>query len=228
MSLLKVFSISRHTFLYTNRMTYHSNLLQPYSRSPVFMKLPPIDHILDLCRTRDDFPMDLDPSARSSLIRQFLLSSTKLSHDGSQQNQRRRHSMFEMNSGGEALEQRKRRSSMFALSCSPKGRIQPWTLEEDNQLAHEVLIHGQNWTLVADGIISRTRRQCKEHWTRVLSKRGILKNEASKQGLWSPEEDYLLLKAKANNGSNWIAIASEVPLRNRNQCEKRFKRIACL
>lgn len=76
------------------------------------------------------------------------------------------------------------------------------------------------------------RRQCKEHWFRVLSKRPSSVSDSpsvkamdARHGLWSSDEDFLLLKAYEEFGPRWPVIASKVPGRNQRQCEKRFRRI---
>lgn len=91
------------------------------------------------------------------------------------------------------------------------------------------------------------RRQCKEHWFRVLSKRpcargvnvgkhddtgyvqdvddGLYDSAESRRGLWSHDEDAQLLRAYAEFGPRWPLIASKVEGRNQRQCEKRYRRI---
>lgn len=56
---------------------------------------------------------------------------------------------------------------------STRNRIPPkfWTTEENNQLLSAVQKYGNQWGRVANAVKNRSSRQCKEHWTRVLSKR---------------------------------------------------------
>ncbi|KAL5031965.1 hypothetical protein BDV3_000275 [Batrachochytrium dendrobatidis] len=51
-----------------------------------------------------------------------------------------------------------------------KGIVRPWTIDEDQALVDAIRKHGTQWTMVASIIPNRNRRQCKEHWARVLSK----------------------------------------------------------
>ena len=88
------------------------------------------------------------------------------------------------------------------------------------------------------------RRQCKEHWFRVLSKRPcargigpadtqaedqesslLFESAESRRGLWSHDEDAQLLRAYQELGPRWPLIASRVQGRNQRQCEKRFRRL---
>jgi hypothetical protein len=47
----------------------------------------------------------------------------------------------------------------------------------------------------------------------------------ARRGLWSHDEDELLLQAYNEFGPRWPLIASRVPGRNQRQCEKRYRRI---
>lgn len=52
-------------------------------------------------------------------------------------------------------------------------RISPkfWTTVENNRLLAAVQKYGNQWSRVSTVVKNRSSRQCKEHWTRVLSKR---------------------------------------------------------
>ncbi|KAH6591402.1 hypothetical protein BASA61_004912 [Batrachochytrium salamandrivorans] len=51
-----------------------------------------------------------------------------------------------------------------------KGIVRPWTIDEDHVLLGAIRKFGTQWTRIASIIPNRNRRQCKEHWARVLSK----------------------------------------------------------
>ncbi|KAJ3269945.1 hypothetical protein HDV01_000791 [Terramyces sp. JEL0728] len=234
-------------------------------------KLPKLDSILDLCRSRQDFPQHLNQrngKRRRSLVHEFLCSDfddnpakrprafslddgkelrtwqwnqSELQPNQNIQNQppvntvigMRRHSMFEQPTTGVSFGWK-------------KGTIRPWTVEEDSMLLACVKRLGAQWSKIAEEIEGRNRRQCKEHWYRVLSKRPCAKdvdpekingntefvqteesveNDSSRRGLWSEDEDLQLLKAYKELGPRWPLIAARVPGRNQRQCEKRYRRI---
>ncbi|KAJ3000761.1 hypothetical protein HDV02_003563 [Globomyces sp. JEL0801] len=242
-------------------------------------QLPPLDRILDLCRSRSDFPTHLNQAGtvlgkrRRSLVHEFLCdtedpmkrrraysvddnfqkvwewkdSQTNVSQmdttSVSTIRGMRRHSMFESS------------ENLSQMHSSKKGVIRPWTVEEDNLLLAAVKTHGSQWSKVSEQLPDRNRRQCKEHWYRVLSKRpcarGIdpdklnslnlapgeqspepqpaifetTEDDAQRRGLWSADEDMQLLKAYEELGPRWPLIAKSVPGRNQRQCEKRYRRI---
>ncbi|KAJ3369789.1 hypothetical protein HDU91_006845 [Kappamyces sp. JEL0680] len=222
---------------------------------------------LDLHNNRDDFPSHiakLGPALgkrRRSLVKDFLCP---ISEDAVSKRRRafsmdahssnfsvwnvpatspvliqRRHSMFET-------------GSMALLGSAKKGVIRPWSVEEDNFLLEAVKSYGAQWTKISNLIPDSTsrwltlgnRRQCKEHWFRVLSKRpcarGVAPQDPSqadaldefdgegteaRRGLWSFDEDSQLLQAFEELGPRWPLIAARVAGRNQRQCEKRYRRI---
>jgi hypothetical protein len=227
-------------------------------------QLPGIDHILDLCAKRQDFPHHIiTKKRRRSLVKEFLCPDPA---DEQQAKRPRAFSMDDKNGyqvfswfqdkPSEAMLGR-RRHSMFESSDLlkgdwKKGAIRPWTVEEDGKLLTAVKTYGSNWTKVCEELPDRNRRQCKEHWYRVLSKRpcakginpdqithdpnapktveidaslDIIEAESSRRGLWSEDEDMKLLKAYQELGPRWPLIAARVPGRNQRQCEKRYRRI---
>jgi hypothetical protein len=221
--------------------------------------LPPLDRILDLCKERKDFPQHLiqnNRKRRRSLVYEFLTDKENIP------NKRKRAVSIDQKNGYQIFSWHQgfpkskidRRHSMFETgvmhtsSGMKKGMIRPWSVEEDNNLLSAVKQFGGDWTRVAKEIDGRNRRQCKEHWLRVLSKRPIAaevtlnslspdssgsepRQESSsaefdmRRGLWSGDEDLQLLKAFEELGPKWTAIAERVSGRNQRQCEKRFRRI---
>ncbi|KAI8906804.1 hypothetical protein EDD86DRAFT_219550 [Gorgonomyces haynaldii] len=124
-----------------------------------------------------------------------------------------------------------------------KGGIRPWTVQEDKLLLELVKQYGSQWGIIASKIPGRNRRQVKEHWARVLSRRPAAKDIVvdgvsvevspeyapedtdSRRGLWSADEDQLLLDAYDKFGAKWGLIASRIPGRSARQAEKRFRRL---
>jgi hypothetical protein len=228
-------------------------------------QLPGIDHILDLCATRKDFPHHIiNRKRRRSLVKEFLCPEPLAEEPLFKRT--RAFSMDDKN-GFKVytwLHQKqpesllgKRRHSMFESrelikSDWKKGVIRPWSVEEDGKLLAAVKMYGSNWSKICEGLSDRNRRQCKEHWYRVLSKRpcasgidpesitenpfashyiqidatlDIIEAESSRRGLWSEDEDRKLLIAFQELGPRWPLIANKVPGRNQRQCEKRYRRI---
>ncbi|KAJ3415949.1 hypothetical protein HDV05_003790 [Chytridiales sp. JEL 0842] len=61
-------------------------------------------------------------------------------------------------------------------SQSPQARARPWSKEEDRNLLRAVRIHGNRWERVERVVPGRNKRQCKDHWNRVLSRKPIAAN----------------------------------------------------
>jgi hypothetical protein len=226
-------------------------------------QLPGLDHILDLCAKRQDFPHHImNKKRRRSLVKEFLcpdpldepLSKRPRAFSMDDKNGYKVFSWFQ-DKPSSLLG--KRRHSMFESRDLmrmdlKKGAIRPWTVEEDGKLLAAVKTYGSDWTKVCEQLPDRNRRQCKEHWYRVLAKRpcatgidperisfdpnapkaveidatlDIIEAESSRRGLWSEDEDKKLLNAYQELGPRWPLIAARVPGRNQRQCEKRYRRI---
>lgn len=104
-------------------------------------------------------------------------------------------------------------------SLDPKLRHGRWTPEESDALAKLVKVYGtNNWDAVADGIPTRSRRQCLERW-RWQQDRNIEK------GFFTQAEDRLLLAAVEKHGdTDWPLIASVMKTgRTPRQLASRYK-----
>ena len=83
-----------------------------------------------------------------------------------------------------------------------------------------------NWDAIAKKVHGKTRRQCSKRYT-VISNRSKTSNVK-----WTPEEDDALIKAfettkkRASGHPNWVAIATQLEGRNRNQCFTRYSFIS--
>jgi hypothetical protein len=76
---------------------------------------------------------------------------------------------------------------------------------EDAKLADLVAAHGdQDWTMIANAMANRSVRQCRERWVNYLAPSVI-------NGIWSADDDALLLEKYRVYGSHWKPIASFFP-----------------
>jgi len=92
-----------------------------------------------------------------------------------------------------------------------------WTPAQDEELRIAVARHNsQNWKAIAHMVKDRDHVQCLQRWKKVLQP-GLVK------GMWSKEEDDLLLKLMSSSQpKNWADIAAKVPGRTAKQCRERW------
>jgi len=98
-----------------------------------------------------------------------------------------------------------------------------WKPEEDSQLlriVQEVQSRdpgkGLSWTIIAQGVLGRSAKQCRERYTLNL-------DPNIKREKFTIEEDNILLLAYARMGSKWSKIKMELPGRTENMVKNRFK-----
>ncbi|GMH15320.1 hypothetical protein Nepgr_017161 [Nepenthes gracilis] len=118
----------------------------------------------------------------------------------------------------ELIAMQKPQLNSFSASVSKhkNRRIVTWTSEEDDILREQISIHGtESWTIVASKFKDKTTRQCRRRWYTYL-------NSDFKMGVWSPEEDMLLLEAHKIFGNRWTEIAKVVSGRTDNAVKNRF------
>ena len=89
-------------------------------------------------------------------------------------------------------------SKKILTTCSSQTSKRPWTHEENELLKHAIAKVGtRHWNDVAALVPGRQGIQCMQHWQQVL-------DPALVKGLWTPDEDSLLMKIKlANPHQNW-------------------------
>jgi hypothetical protein len=101
-----------------------------------------------------------------------------------------------------------------AASRAPR---RTWNEEEDTKLAKAVKKHGTDWAAISALVPGRTNKQCRRRWTQTLDP-AIGKIA----GKWTPEEDTKLAEAVKRHGTDWAAVAAQVPGRMNLQCRQRW------
>lgn len=93
-----------------------------------------------------------------------------------------------------------------------------WTREEDKKLVEAINIYGtNNWSMVSNIVITKSRSQCAQRWNRTL-------NPDIKYSNWSQIEDQSLINAIQKYGTSaWVLVARHVGHRSDLQCRRRFQ-----
>ncbi|KAJ3109399.1 hypothetical protein HDU97_006644 [Phlyctochytrium planicorne] len=66
-------------------------------------------------------------------------------------------------------------SASASAAALAAARVKVWTREEDAKLLRAVKLFGNKWEKVEMLVPGRNRRQCKDHWNRVLAKKDVAK-----------------------------------------------------
>ena len=94
-----------------------------------------------------------------------------------------------------------------------------FSAEEDYKLRHIVALVGtKNWKLVALHMQTKNVRQCRDRWKNYL-------NPALNNGLWTQDEDNIIINKFLQVGSRWHIIAQFLNGRSPNSVRNRMKQL---
>ena len=92
-----------------------------------------------------------------------------------------------------------------------------WSTREDNKLRQLVIIFGNNnWRELAKKMDGRNSRQCRERWQYYL-------NPYINRGIWTKEEDKLILQKRDELGPKWMDIQKFFPFRTDAMIKNRYR-----
>eukprot|EP00968_Pinguiococcus_pyrenoidosus_P028194 scaffold7676_cov258-Pinguiococcus_pyrenoidosus.AAC.1 len=93
-----------------------------------------------------------------------------------------------------------------------------WTEDEDNLIRREVQEKGINevrWSAVAEKLVGRIGKQCRERWYNHL-------DPSITRSAWTEEEDRIIFESQSRIGNKWTDIAKLLPGRSENAVKNRY------
>lgn len=103
-----------------------------------------------------------------------------------------------------------------SLKSHSKPKIK-WTKHQDLQLLRSIQQYGySNWTLIASFVEGRNGKQCRERWLNHH-------NPSLYKGVFTAEEDEIILSQQKIRGNDWSSIAQLLPGRSANHVKNRFR-----
>mmetsp|Transcript_13602 Transcript_13602/g.27405 ORF Transcript_13602/g.27405 Transcript_13602/m.27405 type:complete len:769 (+) Transcript_13602:87-2393(+) len=95
----------------------------------------------------------------------------------------------------------KERYNFLRQSQGGRGPV-PWTREEDEQILALVAQHGaKKWSSIANNIVGRSGKQCRERWHNHLNP------NINKSKTWTAEEDRIIIESHIRFGNRWAEIS---------------------
>ncbi|KAI3806321.1 hypothetical protein L1987_22220 [Smallanthus sonchifolius] len=111
-----------------------------------------------------------------------------------------------LKSGAKMISKGRRRKDLI------KGQ---WTDEEDRKLLRLVKLHGdRKWAQIAEHMIARAGKQCRERWHNHL--RPDIKFMYFQKDIWNEDEERMLVETHQKIGNKWAEIAKFIPGRTEN------------
>ena len=94
----------------------------------------------------------------------------------------------------------------------PKSKFTP---EEDAQLKELVDLYGDDWNLIANKMVSRNPRQCRDRYMNYLS-------PTVNSSPWTPEDDIKLQQLHLEYGPKWVKISRHFQNRTDTNIKNRW------